>query len=286
MPSNPLSRGEGPIALLRPIKRVAVNEQILSRVKAYLDHEDVKIGSKLPSERQLAAMLRVSRPSIREVLRSLSGLGIVTSMQGRGTYLTAAFPEDLHDGERVFGIRGDIQLLELWETRMAVEPFLAWLAAARRSTEDLEEMERQTECMSRPMIQFKDHLHCDLQFHLCIAKACGNSTLTRIDSSVLKAFFAKTMRLFLDVAPALQSSEAGRVVTLTEHKKILSALSRHDQNSARSAMMQHFERRIGKDYDVQLLPTLGGRRKGKHTVSTASVTGREESAESLVRNVS
>ena len=85
MPSKPTSRDEGPIALLRPIKRVGVNEQILSRMKAYLDHEDVKVGSKLPSERQLAAMLDVSRPSVREVLRTLAAMGIVTPKQGRGT---------------------------------------------------------------------------------------------------------------------------------------------------------------------------------------------------------
>ena len=289
MHPNSLSRGDGPIALLRPIKRVAVNEQILSRMKAYLEHQDVKIGSRLPSERQLAAMLRVSRPSIREVLRSLSGLGIVTPMQGRGTYLTASLPEALHDGERVFKIRGDLYLLELWETRMAIEPFLAWLAAARCSPEDLQEMEEQNESMSKAMAQYKkDYLQSDLQFHLCIAKACGNGTLTGIASTVLKAFFTKAMELFRGVSRGLKFSETDCGLTLTEHKKILSAFSRHDQNSARSAMTQHFERdrRIGEDYDVQILPAFGGRRKGKPVVSTVSVIGRAESAESLVKIVS
>jgi GntR family transcriptional regulator, transcriptional repressor for pyruvate dehydrogenase complex len=287
--SNPLSRGNGPIALLRPIKRVAVNEQILSRMKAFLEHQDVKIGSRLPSERQLTAMLGVSRPSIREVLRSLSALGIVTPMQGRGTYLTASLPDAPRDGERVFKIRGDLHLLELWETRMAFEPFLAWLAAARCSPEDLQEMEEQNERMSVAMAQCKeDYLQCDLQFHLFIANACGNGMLTGIASTVLKAFFTKTMEQFRGISRNMKFRETDCSLTLTEHKKILSALSRHDQNSARSTMTQHFERdrRIGEDYDVQILPALGGRRSGKRVVSSVSAIGRALSAERLVKIVS
>src|SRR5579871_6459794 len=93
--------GEITGALLRPIERVTVNQQVVARLKSFLQSENVRVGSKLPSERRLASMLNVGRPSIREVLRSLNILGIVKSKQGDGTYLISSIHRLLSDPDHI-----------------------------------------------------------------------------------------------------------------------------------------------------------------------------------------
>jgi GntR family transcriptional repressor for pyruvate dehydrogenase complex len=216
---------------LRPIERTAVSQQILSRLKAYLDQESMKVGSKLPSERQLAAMLSVSRPSIREALKALSILGIVKPKQGHGTYLASSLRKTLNRPEEILTLQESLDLAELAEARLAIEPHVASLAAQRVSKEDLALIREELDSMRHNLNDRPQFLHHDLQFHLCINRVCHNGVLRRMMSVVLETLFGHFGRV------AENYGDLAKILSL--HENIYEALRRHDPRKARSAMIQH-----------------------------------------------
>ena len=180
-----IARG-GRSSALRPIKRESLNQQIFSRLETYLEQGHLKVGSQLPSERQLATLLGVSRPSIREVLKALSILGIVKSRQGQGTYLVTSIGTLLGCPDGNLNLRQRVDLVEVAEARSTVEPIVASLAALRASDQELREIDREFEGMRanvKDSVTFHKH---DLQCHRLILKACGNLALQKMLAPALE----------------------------------------------------------------------------------------------------
>ena len=128
----PAAPNEIPAVLLRP-------PDVVNRIRQLIDGGQFPPGSRLPPERALAAQLGVGRPSVREALKTLSGLGVLESRNRSGTFvrsrepLESAWPAEA-EGSR-FGV------LELLEARRILEPRAAWLAATRATERDLLEIE-------------------------------------------------------------------------------------------------------------------------------------------------
>jgi GntR family transcriptional repressor for pyruvate dehydrogenase complex len=219
--------------LLRPIERIGVNEQILSRLKDFLEQKHLKVGSRLPSERDLAALLHVSRPSVREVLRALAILGIVKSKQGDGTYLAASLHRVLNLPDQVLTLQESLDLVELAEARSAIEPVVASLAATRASREDLARIRDHLLEMKRSQDDRRRFLQHDLEFHLSIMRACGNDVLKRMMSVVLEKLFDHSQQL------AQNYGDLAKIWGL--HEMIYKSLSRRDPRGARAAMVRHMK---------------------------------------------
>jgi GntR family transcriptional regulator, transcriptional repressor for pyruvate dehydrogenase complex len=217
--------------LLRPIERMGVNEQILSRLKEFLEQKHLKVGARLPSERDLASLLRVSRPSVREVLRALAILGIVKSKQGDGTYLSASLQRVLNLPDQVLTLQESLDLVELTEARSAIEPVVTSLAAARATRDDLARIHGQLLEMKRSLEDRQRFLEHDLNFHLSIMQACGNDVLKRMMSVVLEKLFDHSRQV------AQNYSDLAKIWVL--HQDIHKALCRHDAPAARTSMARH-----------------------------------------------
>lgn len=222
-----------PEPLLRPIERIGINEQILSRLKAFLEQKHLKVGSRLPSERKLAELLRVSRPSIREVLRGLAILGIVKSKQGDGTYLATSLHRVLNLPDQILTLQEGLDLVELAEARSAVEPVVASLAATRASRDDLLQIHKHFEEMKRSVKDRFQFLRHDLEFHLAITRACGNEVLKRMMFVVLERLFERSQEV------ARHYSDMENIWRL--HEEIYRALDQRDPQAAKAAMIRHMK---------------------------------------------
>jgi GntR family transcriptional regulator, transcriptional repressor for pyruvate dehydrogenase complex len=220
---------------------VTVNQQVIARLKSFLEHEHVKVGQRLPSERRLAEMLKVSRPSIREVLRTLNILGIIKSKQGEGTYLVSSIHKLLSDPDHILTLQESLDLAELAEARSAVEPSVASLTASRVSKEDLQEIQVHLQGMKHNLQDRTEFLKDDMQFHLSILRACGNAVLKRMMSVVLKGVFEHGDQIVQNYGDL---SDIYRL-----HKNIFEALLRHDPRTAHSAMLRHM--RVSKKENVR-----------------------------------
>lgn len=242
--------------LLRPIERVGVNEQILSRLKSFLEQKRLKVGSRLPSERNLATLLHVSRPSVREVLRGLAILGIVKSKQGDGTYLAASLSRVLNLPDQILTLQESLDLVELAEARSAIEPVVASLAATRASREDLTRIHSQLLEMKRSLEDRRRFLQHDLEFHVAITQACGNDVLKRMMSVVLEELFHHSQQVAQNYVDPAKS--------WVLHDAIYKSLRRREPRAAAAAMVRHMKisRAWNARFSSQQLPQNNGTKAG------------------------
>ena len=166
--------------ILEPIKKRRIPDKIISRINLLVDSGVLQPGSKLPPERELAKMLHVSRPSLREALRALSLLGIITHQPGSGTFLSSSLSFLPSEPFRLLFSMNKEVLLHLIEARKTIEGGIASLAAQKRTKKDLASLTYALESM-------KNNLHnpdlfnkYEIDFHEQIITASKNVILREI----------------------------------------------------------------------------------------------------------
>jgi GntR family transcriptional regulator, transcriptional repressor for pyruvate dehydrogenase complex len=166
-----------PVRTRRTFEEAA--EQIADKVRS----GELRVGDKLPAERDLALQMEISRPTLREAVKVLGDAGMIEVRRGPGGGMfvaTDVVPVDLvrHATELRMS-----EAASVLEARRLIEPQVARLAHARASDADLAPLE-QTIAMMREIVargyrpDDEDRfLQLDVQFHLALARAAGNPTL-------------------------------------------------------------------------------------------------------------
>jgi GntR family transcriptional repressor for pyruvate dehydrogenase complex len=243
--------------------REQLPERIATRLVSMIAERHLRPGDKLPPERDLAAAMQVSRPSLREALRALAMLNIVEIRQGSGTYVTSLRPEVLVEHfDFVFAL-DDATFAELLETRKMLEPSLA-AAAAAHATDD--ELDRLRACMARATAGVDDpdaFLEADFELHEIITSAAHNQILARFMSSLTRLGTASRRRT--GALPGV------RTQSLQDHQAIVDALLRRDSEAAAAIMRQHLENiqsslRGNLDQENAQAITSGGQDVADHNV--------------------
>ena len=210
---------------------------VIDGVKAMITSGQLAPGSRLPVEKDLAALLSVSRGPLREGVRALAIMGVLETRQGDGTYVTSL------DANRLLAPMGfmvDLQTkadsADLQSVRRILESEAAARAATRITDDELEKASAILDGVE-PMIRAGaiDHekaLEADIAFHRTIAAASGNPAL----EALVEAFASRTLRARL--WRAIQDKGATRE-THQEHRAILAELSAHDSDRARIRMSNH-----------------------------------------------
>ncbi|MYS84604.1 FadR/GntR family transcriptional regulator [Embleya scabrispora] len=143
--------------------------QAADRIVAAIRDSRVARFERLPSERDLAQRLGVSRPTLREALAALELAGIVQSHHGRGTLVVAS-------ASRVANWGVEILPTQLFEARLAIEPQLAELAAAKCYPEDIEHLKTAARHLEEEF-EATGQYESDLPVHRAIARAARNPIL-------------------------------------------------------------------------------------------------------------
>jgi GntR family transcriptional repressor for pyruvate dehydrogenase complex len=185
-------------------------------------------------------MLNVNRHSVREALSALSILGVISSEQGRGTYLASRLPKPINRPEQILTLQEASGIADLWEARRAMEPYSASLAAVHASDADLRKSGEYVEVMRKNLKDRDEFALYDRLFHLSIAEASGNPVLREMASNVIRRSFNASAELhILDIAGAVPPKYGDLSIFHSHHEKILDALRRGNSASARSLMMEH-----------------------------------------------
>ena len=191
-------------------------------------------GSKLPGDADLTVLFGVSRPVLRESVKTLVAKGLLTTKARVGTVVRERgswnmFDPDVLEWHLDAGIDGRF-LRDLAEIRLAVEPRAAALAAERRDAADIAAMRAAVERMAveseRGSVGFAE---ADLELHLRIASASGNPFMRSI-GAVIEAALRSS---FVLSAPA--DEEAYRI-TVEAHHRIVDAIESGDGEGAALAM--------------------------------------------------
>jgi GntR family transcriptional repressor for pyruvate dehydrogenase complex len=227
--------GDEPLA--GPIERRKVYELVAQRLVDDISARRLKPGDPIPAERQLTETLSVGRSSIREALRMLQSRGLIASA-GHGTFVVAEYGNPLNASLALLMELGDGDLRQLFEVRKVLEVEMAGLAAARRSDEDIEKMQRAIEAMDEGLASAERYIAGDLEFHQSVVAATGN----RIARSMMHAIRDVMRRALLSIYQIPGSPER----SMQEHRQILEAVIAGRPDEARALMRDHLVRVEGE----------------------------------------
>jgi GntR family transcriptional repressor for pyruvate dehydrogenase complex len=214
------------------VRRNKVYEEVAKQIERLI-LKKLKPGDKLPSERELAEILQVSRSSIRDAIRSLELVGLVEPRQGAGTIVRERSAESSVNPFTDTLKRRQELVTELLDFRKMLEPPLAARAATHASAEDISEMEEILQRQEEKQDQGNVAIAEDAEFHYSIALASGNSVVLKVIDTLMD-LLRETREHSLQVLGRSQKSLAG-------HRRILAAIKRHDAEAAKAAMRRHIE---------------------------------------------
>ncbi|HWH58624.1 MAG TPA: GntR family transcriptional regulator, partial [Terriglobales bacterium] len=122
---------------------------LIGQIKAMISSGAIGPGSKLPAERELAKSFGVNRASVRQALKVLEIMGVLSQHVGDGTYLSSTAEAILHEPIDFLVLLDDLSQHELFETRLIMEPELTARAAERATAEDISALRNAVLAMER-----------------------------------------------------------------------------------------------------------------------------------------
>jgi GntR family transcriptional repressor for pyruvate dehydrogenase complex len=213
------------------------------RLEEELVGDGVRPGTKLPSERQLAVRFGVSRPFVREALRSLVERGLIEISPGRGAFVRAVRMSDVVRPLDALYRRQKTTPRDLVEARLTLEREAAGLAAHRAEPDELNAMERVLERFDRTD-DLIERARCDIAFHSLIARMSHNPVIETMFTSIASLTFELMLRSLGDPAVSRDG--------LPYHREIADAIRGRDPDHARKAIEGHLviaRRLYGQDFD-------------------------------------
>lgn len=206
-------------------------QQIAGRLLSLLQEKQLQPGDKLPPERELAAMMQVSRASLREGLRALSMMNVIEVRQGLGTFITSLEPELLVEQLSLVLALDTSTITHLFQTRKIIEVGAIALAAEQITAEDIVAMKALLHKAENAVDDPALFLQTDVELHKKIIDIANNPILSRILESVSQLSFASRSRT--NDLPGLRQQTVG------DHQAIVAALEKRDPKAAQAAMLRH-----------------------------------------------
>lgn len=208
-----------------------VGMQAVSAIKSLILRGDLRPGDTLPSERDLAVMLGISRPSLREAIRVLRAMNIIETRHGDRTYVSSLEPHLLAQPISFMLQVAPTSIGYLFEVRLLLEVNAATLAANRITPDQLAHVQELVTASEGELARIPEYVRIDHEIHTSIVEAAGNPILTGLYRSISE--------LLLESRARTAGSLAIREQALHAHTDILDALSKGEGESAERAMRKH-----------------------------------------------
>lgn len=206
-----------------------ITAKLIGRIKEMIATGAISPGSKFPPERELAIDFGVNRASVRQALKVLEIMGVLSQHVGDGTYLSSSAETILNEPIDFLVLLDDLSQHELFETRLMIEPELTARAAERATAEDLSALRNAIFSMERSKTT-RDRLNADLSFHEAIFRASGNRICHLLFKGIHRTLLLSMGRL---------SDRVSMDQPLMFHRKIYAAIRARNPEAARVAMQEH-----------------------------------------------
>lgn len=216
---------------LQATRKKRIHEEIVSQIRELIAEGELKSGDRLPAERRLAEIFKVSRHSVREAIRALEQQHIVTSRLGDGTYVLEKKAEQVIEPLATALERCKGKLAEVLELRKLIEPQIASLAALHVTDAQLAEMRARLDEQIGEIREGRTGTDADCEFHKVIAAATGNS--------VLQEMVARIHDLVAESRDFTLMTEHRREWAIRTHERIFKALCARDPKGAFKEMHEH-----------------------------------------------
>jgi DNA-binding FadR family transcriptional regulator len=234
-----------PLAVIAPRR---LYRQIADQLRQLIDDGEYAVGSRLPTERELAEKLGVSRPTVREALIALEVEGRLRIRVGSGIYVAdqphpaTATPDPPIEGS-----------FEILRARAFVESAVAEEAARRVTPADVARLDRVLAQGKRRQRSRDQYLIFDRRFHTAIADTLDNAVLVRFVGEL----FDLRINPYFEQLARHTEDQSFRTLAQQEHEAIRDAIAARDPAGARAAMHEHLEcshQRFARDFGELPLP--------------------------------
>lgn len=232
---------------MKPIEKVSVVQQAEREIKKYILSDNVKIGDKLPPEKKFSEEMAIARGSVREALRLLQAKGYLEIIQGKGAVVVRK--EELNQEEMAVWFQdNEVELKDVIEVRMAIEPIAVRLAVERYTPKELsrlKEIHRKTVDAACAHDTLEMGI-LDEKFHTAIVECSHNKLLISINKAIvktLKQFRKNTFQI------------AGNIENcIPYHTAILMSIEEKDVEGAQKKLLEHLEC-VGNDLEMSKMKT-------------------------------
>lgn len=210
--------------------------QIADQLRRLIDGGEFAVGSRLPPERDLAAQLGVSRPSVREALIALEVAGLVEVRMGSGIYVLP--PPARGTRAAAPAVPSSDGPFEIIQARQLIEGELAAAAASRMDGARIGALRETLDAMADEADRGLVPIQGDRLFHLRIAEASGNAVLLRL---VTELFDERNNPLFERLGSHFENA-GNWAKAIDEHRAVIDAIAARRPDDARRAMHEHLRR--------------------------------------------
>src|SRR3990172_7504361 len=219
--------------MFESVKRAKVSDEVAKQIKALISEGKLKPGDRLPPERELIKQFGISRPSLREALKSLGTMGFLEVKQAKRTYVKSVASERMLDPLSLL-IQTDTQKIhDLIEVRKAMEAWGAYYAAQRASEEDIERLEKILKEMKQAIEKGQPWEKEDADFHLAVAQATHNIIQIHLMSTIYDLLKETVAKIFTNHVKTKKLYQ--------QHYRIFCAIKKHSPEKARESAIEHLD---------------------------------------------
>lgn len=208
-------------------------KRVMAFVKDGIRSGEFQVGSKLPTEREMAETLGMSRPSIREALKSMENIGLIESQQGSGNYICCNMEKSLSEVINMMLLLQQVDKDELAEARCLLEYTIGLLAAKNMGKQDFAELKALAESMQNADQQRSYEI--DREFHQKLILGSGNRFMITI-MQVFSEIYKESIRKGWENADAEKFEKMWKL-----HVEIAEAIETGDQRKIDVAVQAHYD---------------------------------------------
>lgn len=235
---------------LQPDSGRRVHEGVIETIRSEILAGRIKVGDRLPGERQLGDMLGVSRTSVREAMRVLESQSVIRARVGAGPHSGSVVISEqgdlLSDLLRMQTAMDTLSLAEVVDVRCLLEQYSVRSIASLGAV-DPDALEPIAEALERMRSSVDDHAHfivADTDFHLAIAELSGNRLI---------AYFMRSLRELIEqvldvIYDSVEEWEKVARAVCAEHAAILDAMRTGDAEAGADLVTKHIRRAYDRQF--------------------------------------
>lgn len=215
------------------IKKEGVAEKVVRKILDMVKSGNLTAGDRLPAERELIDIFGVSRPTLREALRSLSVLGVIEMRHGGGAFVTDLHARSLLAPLDFFVSLAPDNVQQAFECRRLIEIELARKTAKNATDKDIEEFDAMMAAQEKVADDPVGFRILDSEFHEKLYALAGNAVMERLALAFYNMGLEERRRATASPLVTRQSVE--------DHKLIVEGIRKHSVRQTASAMDQHLD---------------------------------------------
>lgn len=213
---------------MEPIRRINLTSQVMESVKSYIIENDLQAGDRLPTEKELMAMLGVSRNILREALKSIEAVGLIEIRVGDGTYVADFDYANVMSAVSFAISRTKQEMKHFVESRLIIEVGAIEGIVSNVQDSDIEELDKLLKGYDGAK-SVSEAANWDMKFHEKLLSISYNPILCEFGSFLAKFFMEAQHFVTLEKKPD----------TATSHRDLLMAIKEKNKKLARQILRKH-----------------------------------------------